>query len=704
MSRESKTEIQQRIDFLSAEITRHNKAYYQSDRPEVSDAEYDRLLRELETLEAEHPELRLADSPTQRIGAAPAEGFTSVRHRTPMLSLENAMNESEARAFDERVRRLLDTKICVEYVGEPKLDGASLELIYRNGVLEVGATRGDGIEGEDVTANIRRIWNIPLALQAGVSTQNHPTQKSDGFRSAETRKDAQTELQIFPETLSVRGEVVLPVAAFERLNAERLGRGEEPFANPRNAAAGSLRQLHDIDVRRLGALEFRAYAVAEGIPSHLKTQAEVLQQLECWGFLVSPRFQVCSNIDAVLEFHRSLLDVRNQLPFECDGSVCKVNRLDLQRDIGEVSRAPRWAIAYKFPPQQETTQIENIEVQVGRTGALTPVAKLKPVHVGGVTVSNASLHNQDEIDRKDIRIGDTVLIQRAGDVIPQIVQVILAKRPASSQRFHLPSRCPQCDSPVVRLTDEAVTRCPNVDCPAQIKTSLTHLASRAALNIDGLGEKLVHQLVETHRVRRISDLFYLTFDDLLQLERMGEKSSEKLLAAIDAAKHTTFSRFLVSLGIRHVGETVAAILADEFETLDAMIDASSEKIQSVEGIGPVIAESVATFFAHERNRTEALRCLEAGVRWDRSDSKKKTEAREGPLAGKTFVLTGTLPTLTRDEAKARIEAHGGKITSSVSKKTDYVVAGEAAGSKLDKAHELGVSVIDQTELLKLLDA
>lgn len=692
MATKATAEIQQRIEFLSTEIVRHNKAYYQLDRPEISDAEYDRLLRELETLETTHPDLRRADSPTQRIGAPAAEGFVSVRHRVPMLSLENAMDEVEARAFDERVRRLLDTNKSVEYVGEPKLDGASLELIYRAGALEVGVTRGDGIEGEDVTANIRRIWSIPLTLQA----------TANAAPDLDSRSTQKSDTEIVPDILSVRGEVVLPIAAFERLNAERLERGDEPFANPRNAAAGSLRQLHDVDLRRLGALEFRAYALAEGVPPHTKTQAEVLQQLEAWGFLVSPRFQVCRGIEAAIAFHQSLLDARNQLPFECDGSVFKVNRLDWQRDIGEVSRAPRWAIAYKFPPQQETTVVESIEVQVGRTGALTPVAKLKPVYVAGVTISNASLHNQDEIDRKDIRIGDTVLIQRAGDVIPQVVQVILAKRPTHARRFALPSHCPECSAPVVRLAGEAVTRCPNVDCPAQIKNNLTHLASRAALNIDGLGDKLVHQLVESQRVRRISDLFRLTLDDLLQLERMGEKSGEKLLAAIAAAKHTTFARFLSALGIRHVGETVAALLANEFETLDALLSAPTEKIQSIEGIGPVIAESVAAFFADERNRSEALRCLELGVHWELPDTKKKVAAKTGPFAGKTLVLTGTLPTLTRDEAKSRIEAGGGKIASSVSKKTDYVVAGEAAGSKLDKARELGVPVIDQDELLKLL--
>lgn len=693
MITKAKTEIQQRIEFLSTEITRHNKAYYQLDHPEISDAEYDRLLRELESLETAHPDLRSADSPTQRIGSSPAEGFASVRHRGSMLSLENAMDEAEARAFDERVQRLLDTKKSVEYIGEPKLDGASLELIYRAGTLEVGATRGDGIEGEDVTANIRRIWSIPLQLRASSfaipDTNSRSTQKSD--------------IEIIPAILSVRGEVVLPVAAFTRLNAERLKRGGEPFANPRNAAAGSLRQLHNVDVRRLGALEFRAYAIAEGVPPQIQTQAEVLQQLEAWGFLVSPRFRVCRGIAEVIAFHQSLLDVRNQLPFECDGSVFKVNRLDWQRSIGEVSRAPRWAIAYKFPPQQETTVIENIEVQVGRTGALTPVAKLKPVYLAGVTVSNASLHNQDEIDRKDIRIGDTVLIQRAGDVIPQVVQVILTKRPAHARRFALPSHCPECSAPVVRLADEAVTRCPNVDCPAQIKNNLTHLASRAALHIDGLGEKIVHQLVESQRVRRISDLFRLTLDDLLQLERMGQKSSEKLLAAIDAAKHTTFARFLIALGIRHVGETVAALLANEFDTLDDLLSASKEEIQSIEGIGPIIAESIATFFADERNRAEALRCLELGVRWEQPDTKKKNASKTGVLAGKIFVLTGTLPTLTRDEAKARIEASGGKVTSSVSKKTDYVVSGDAAGSKLSKARELGVTVIDQDGLLELLN-
>jgi DNA ligase (NAD+) len=659
-----------RMAALAAEIERHIRLYHAEDRPEISDAEYDALFRELQELERLHPELARPDSPTQRVGAPPAEGFAPVPHRVPMLSLDNAMDEEEMRAFDERVRRLLD-RDAVSYLGEPKLDGAAIELVYEGGRLAVGSTRGDGRTGEDVTANLRRVPSIPLALAGGTAGR-----------------------------VSVRGEVILPLASFERLNAAREARGEERFVNPRNAAAGALRQIHDVDVRRLRALEFRSYQVAEGLPARVTTQEGVLEQLRRWGFPVSEEAEACADAGAAIEYHRRLLARRASLPIEIDGSVFKVNELALQRDLGELSRVPRWAVAYKFPPQQQTTVVEDIFASVGRTGALTPVAKLRPVFVGGVTVSNASLHNQDEIDRKDVRIGDSVVIQRAGDVIPQVVEVLKSKRPKGARPWKLPSHCPVCGSAVVRTPGEAVTRCPNLDCPAQLKNNLLHLASRGALDVDGLGEKLVEQLVERGRVRRISDLFELDAGVLAGLERMGEKSAANLVAALEGAKRTTLPRFLVALGIANVGETVAEVLARSFGDLDALAAASAEELEATPGVGPVIARSVADFFANRRNREEVARLRKLGLHWPPVD--RRAAAEGGPLAGKTFVLTGTLPGLSREQAARRIEAAGGKVTSSVSKKTSYLVAGDEPGSKLRKAQELGVPVLGPAELETLL--
>jgi DNA ligase (NAD+) len=655
--------------FLAAEIERHNRLYYVEDAPEVSDAEYDRLFRELSELEEAHPELARPDSPTQRVGASPAEGFAEVVHRVPMLSLDNAMDEEQLRGFDERVRRMLEIDVALDYVVEPKLDGAGIELVYEGGVLRVGATRGDGRTGEDVTANLRSSQSIPLTLQGA----GHPPR------------------------VSVRGEVLLPRDRFERLNARRLERDQEPFANPRNAAAGALRMLHDVDRERLRALEFRAYALSEGIPEDTTRQSEVLDRLAAWGFVVSPERARCRGVDEVIAVHQRLLEARNSLPVEIDGTVVKVDRLDLQAELGVLSRSPRWAVACKFPPSQENTRVEAIEVQVGRTGALTPVAKLHPVHVGGVTVSNASLHNRDEIERKDVRVKDTVVVQRAGDVIPQIVKVVLEKRPRGTRRYRFPERCPVCGSEAVRLPGEVVTRCPNVDCPAQLKNNLRHLASRGALDVEGLGEKLV----EAGHVKRLSDVFRLDAHTLEGLDRMGAKSAANLVAALEKARDTTLARFLIALGIREVGETVAELLASRFGDLDPLVAASKEDLEAIEGIGPVIAESLVRFFADERNREEvrALRAL--GVRW------KKTAPRpprgEGPLSGKAFVLTGTLEGMTRSEAKQRIEALGGRVTGSVSKKTDYVVAGADPGSKLVKARELGVEVLDAAGLEALLE-
>jgi DNA ligase (NAD+) len=662
-----------RIASLSEALNRHNRLYHAYDRPEISDAEYDRLFRELQALEEAWPDLRLATSPTQRVGAPPAEGFSPAPHRVPMLSLDNAMDEAEMRAFDERVRRLLGSPDPVAYAGEPKLDGAGVELVYEAGALAVGATRGDGRVGEDVTANLRQVWSIPLALD----TSAHPA----------------------PKRLSVRGEVMLPLAAFEHLNAARSARGDEPFANPRNAAAGSLRQLHDVDRERLRALEYRAYAIGEGVPADVRTQTQVLARLAAWGFVVSAESEACADLEAAVAYHARMLARRSALPYETDGAVFKVDRLDLQREIGELPRSPRWAIAYKFPPQQETTVVEGIEVQVGRTGALTPVAKLRPVRVGGVTVSNASLHNQDELTRKDVRVGDTVLLQRAGDVIPQIVMVIREKRPEGTVPARLPERCPVCDTPVVRLEGEAVTRCPNVDCPAKLENRLLHLAGRRALDVDGLGEELVHQLVQKGLVTRPSDLFALDAPTLAGLDRMGEKSAANLVASLARARSTTLARFLHALGIPHVGEGVAELLANHYGDLDPLATASPEEIDAVPGIGETIAEAVASWFADPRHREEVERLRALGVRWERVDTAQR---RSGPLVGKTFVLTGTLPELSRDDAKSLIEAAGGRVTGSVSKKTSFVVAGDDPGSKLAKARELKVAVLDEAGLRALL--
>ncbi|MBW2271375.1 MAG: NAD-dependent DNA ligase LigA [Deltaproteobacteria bacterium] len=664
------TAVRERVETLCREIERHNRLYHMDDSPEVSDAEYDRLFRELQALEEAHPALRRPDSPTLRVGSPPAEGFATVERREPMLSLDNAMNADEGRVFDQRIRRELGDEAAVAYVGEPKLDGAGVELVYEDGILSVGSTRGDGRVGEDVTANLRRSTSIPLSLSGDAAKR-----------------------------VSVRGEVALPVERFEKLNAGRLERELEPFANPRNAAAGSLRQLHDIDTERLRALEFRAYAIGEGVPAGTATQAEVLEQLAAWGFRVSVDWERCADIEAVFAYHERILAGRDRQAIEIDGTVIKVDRLDQQQELGALSRKPRWAIAFKFPPQQEHTVVEAIFANVGRTGALTPVAKLRPVRVGGVTVSNASLHNQDEIDRKDVRVGDTVVVQRAGDVIPQVVKVIKAKRKKRTRKWKLPKRCPVCSAETVRLEDEVVTRCPNIDCPAQLKNNLCHLASRGALDIEGLGEKLVDQLVETGLVKRLSDLFAVERDALLSLERLGEKSAENLLAGLGKARQTTLARFLIALGIRHVGETVADLLARRFGDLDPLLAASREELEAIEGVGPIIAEAVARFFADERNASEVARLQSLGLRW------QKTEPRitgKGELAGKTFVLTGSLSALTRAEAKRRIQAAGGKVTATVSKKTDYVVAGDDPGSKLSKAQELEVEVIDEAGLVALL--
>jgi DNA ligase (NAD+) len=671
-----------RIEQLSREIERHDQLYYQDDRSEISDAEYDDLRRELLTLEAQFPELRRPDSPTQRIGAAPGTAFATAPHRSPMLSLANAMEGDELRAFDERLRRMLEREAPLDYVGEPKLDGSAVELIYEDGRFIQGLTRGDGQVGEDVTNNLRQIPTIPHELSRGDSP--------------------------IPPIASVRGEVVMPLETFSALNRAREEREEEPFANPRNAAAGSLRQIHNIDLDRLRGLEFRAYALAEGAPEDSARQWDLLETLRAWGFHVSDESRVCHGVDEAIALHGELLAGRGGMALEIDGTVVKVDSLADQRALGALARTPRWAIAFKFPPEQAITVLDGIEAQVGRTGALTPVAKLRPVQVGGVTVSNTSLHNQDEIDRKDVRVGDTVVIQRAGDVIPQLVRVELRDRSAhaaegaSLEPYRLPSTCPECGAETIRLLGEAVTRCPNIDCPAQLKNNLRHMASRGSLDIDGMGEKLVDQLVEVGLVKRLSDLFQLDAERLEGLERMGAKSAANLVAALERARETTLPRFLIAMGIRHVGETVAELLARHFGDLDPLMAAGADAIEQIEGVGPTIAESLARFFADERNLAEIHRLRELGVRWvPVQAATEASEDGEARLHGLTFVLTGTL-SAPRGEFKTRIEAAGGKVTGSVSKKTSFLVAGESAGSKLEKAEKLGVVVLDEAGIEKLL--
>jgi DNA ligase (NAD+) len=679
-----------RAEELSVEIRRHDDLYYQEDSPEIRDDEYDGLRRELIELETRFPSLLQPDSPTQHVGTAPATGFATADHRSPMLSLDNAMTTDEMRAFAIRVAKGLaqsnPSKVEgneVDYVAEPKLDGSGIELIYKKGRFVQGLTRGDGRTGEDVTANLRHVPSIP----------------------------SQIEGDPLPEVASVRGEIVLPLAAFESLNIRRTERALRAFENPRNAAAGSLRQIHDIDYERLRSLEFRAYALAEGGPEFLTKQSELLDLLRDWGFIVSPEIETCRGIDEAIDYHQRLLELRGQLPIEIDGTVFKVDRLAQQTELGSLARAPRWAIAFKFPPEQAETVLEGIEIQVGRTGALTPVARLRPVRVGGVTVSNASLHNQDELERKDLRVGDRIVIQRAGDVIPQVVRVRLdRRREALKEGYRLtrqpePTHCPVCSAKAVRLEGEAATRCANIDCPAQLKNNLRHLASRGALDIDGLGQKLVDQLVEANLVTRLSDVFALDLEQIAGLPRMGEKSAANLVAALDRARETTLSRLLIALGIRHVGATVAELLASYFKTIEGLLAADKNEIAGLEGVGPIIAESVSRFMENPSNREEIARFAQLGLVVEAAPEMVTDEAAAGSraLVGLIFVLTGAL-SRSRGEWKSRIEAAGGKVTGSVSRKTSYVVAGADPGSKAAKAQELGVEILDEKGIEALLSA
>ncbi len=664
--------LQSEVGRLREQIDRHNCRYYVLDEPEVTDAEYDRLMRRLETLESEHPELLTPDSPTQRVGAKPSEKFAVVVHRKMMLSLANAMDAEEMLKFDQRIKRFLKNDDHVEYVAEVKLDGLAVELIYEDGRLTTGSTRGDGVNGEDVTPNIRTIKSIPLRL---LKPAHGP----------------------MPKLLEVRGEVIFPRKAFERLNAERVRNGEAPFVNPRNAAAGSLRQLdpHATAARPLDIFCHSPGAM-EGI--EFKSQWDFLQGIKALGLRVNPLTRVCPNVEGVIEFWNELTERRHQLDYEADGVVAKVNSFSLQEQLGEVSRSPRWAVAYKFKAQQAETVVRDIEVQVGRIGSLTPVAKLEPVQLAGVTISNASLHNLDEIRRKDVRKGDTVLLERAGDVIPYVVRVTQPADPRSPE-FKMPADCPICSAAIVHEEGEVGYYCVNANCPARMRESIRHFASKAALNIDGLGDKLVGQLVEQGLVKELDDIFDLTAAQIAGLDRMAAKSAQNLIEAIDGSRTVALDRVINGLGIRHVGEHTARQLALRFRTLDALIEASEDDLRAVRDIGDEVARSISEYFAEPRNRKAVVRLV----------SKLKIVPPPAPAEGrsalrdKSFVLTGTLETVTRDEAEQKILAAGGRVTSAVSRKTDYVVAGAEPGSKLRKAIELGVKALDERDFIKLIE-
>ena len=671
-------DIQKKVESLRDEIRYHNYRYHTLADIEIPDAEYDRLMRELQRLEAEHPELISIDSPTQRVGAEPSDALQTVRHRIPMLSLDNVFSEDELREFHRRVAEKLefeDGAADLQYAAEPKLDGAAVSLLYEDGVLVRAATRGDGTTGEDITHNVRTIDSIPLRLLG------------DGY----------------PTTLEVRGEVFMPLAGFEAYNKKARAAGEKTFVNPRNAAAGSLRQL-DPKLTAERPLDMYVYSVGlvEGgdLPNH---HSEIIDQLKAWGLKTCPERRVVTGADGCLAYYELIGKKRDSLGYDIDGVVYKVDSLAMQRELGFVARAPRWAVAHKFPAQEELTRVEGVEFQVGRTGALTPVARLDPVFVGGVTVSNATLHNIDELHRKDVRVGDTVIVRRAGDVIPEVVSVVKSRRPKKTERVQLPDLCPVCGSHVKREDGEAVARCTGgLFCQAQRAEALKHFVSRRAMDIEGLGAKLIDQFVEEERLRNPSDIYRLQQEELAERERMGDKSAENLIIAIEASKSTTLARFLYALGIREVGEATAASLASYFGNLPAIEAASSDDLVKVPDVGPVVARRIRDFLDEEHNLEVIGKLQELGVRW--SDSDPTQVAEDGPLNGKTFIITGTLPDMTRDEAKALIQKQGGKVTGSVSSKTSYLLAGDKAGSKLEKAEELGVEVLDLDALRRLLDS
>jgi DNA ligase (NAD+) len=663
----------ERILKIREELSDHNYRYYMLTDPIISDGEYDILLRELEELETAHPELITFDSPTQRIGAAPLKEFGTIQHSIPMQSLSNAMNDEELIAFDKRVQKLLETTSDINYVAEPKLDGIGVELVYINGIFMHGSTRGDGITGEDITQNLKTIKGIPLKLRE--------------------------EDQPIPSTLEIRGEVFMTKDSFNKMNINRETTGEKLFANPRNAAAGSLRQL-DSNITAGRPLSIFCYqpGIIEGI--EFATHIEFLEALKKWGIPVNQYIKNVFGTNEIQDYHNEMESKRIDLPYEIDGTVFKVNSFSQQEFLGIRSRSPRWAIAGKFKAQQVTTVIENIEVQVGRTGAITPVARLTPVQVGGVTVTNATLHNQDEIDRKDIHIGDTVLIERAGDVIPKIVKVIAEKRPQNTEKYQISSLCPVCEHPAYRSEDEAVSRCQNLSCPAQIKGRIEHFVSRNALDIDGFGEKLVKQLVDKNILSSVDKIFTLEYKDLANLDRMADKSANNILLAIDNSKNITFSRFVYGLGIRNVGEHIAKVLEKHFRAdIHLLMNATREELDNIFEIGPVVSEGIVRFWTDANNKNVVFSCIEYGVNIAKPDLSLIAQKFEG----KTFVITGSLESLSRSKAKELIQKLGGRASGSVSLKTDYLIAGERAGSKLKNAQKFGIKILSENEFLDMIN-
>jgi DNA ligase (NAD+) len=668
----AKADPSSQIKALVQELTEHEHRYYVLDQPTISDAEYDRKMRELEALEAAHPDLKQADSPTSRVGGKPLDQFSKSTHDVPMLSLANAFSETELSDFDTRVRRYLDVTEghSLEYFAELKFDGLSINLRYENGELTRAATRGDGQVGEDVTQNVRTIRSIPLKLK----TKTPPT------------------------LIEIRGEILFPIADFKRFNQEQEEKGKKSFANPRNAAAGSLRQLNpNITAERPLTGFFYGIGAAEGV--EFDSIAEIEKKIKSWGLPVNPDAKVCQSMSEAYAFYQEMEKKRDQLPFEIDGVVVKLNRLSDLRNAGNVAKSPRGMIAVKYAARQETTRINEISVQVGRTGSLTPVAEVEPVNVGGVVVRRATLHNQDEIDRKDIRIGDRVVIQRAGDVIPEVVKVIADVRTGKERKFKLPTHCPACDTKVERNEGEAATRCPNTQCIGRLKQRLKHFISKNALNVDGLGWRVTDRLIDQGRIKHLADLFHVSKEQFLELDGFAEKSSQKTVEAIAAVRKPALHRFVYALGIRHVGERTAKTLVDELGSLDAIEKATQDELEALPDIGPEVAASVHHYFRDKQSQKE-LNDLLAVVAPEKP--KKKSVAKDSAALGKTFVLTGTLPSLSRSEAKEMIENQGGKVSGSVSKKTDFVVAGEAAGSKLEKAEKLGIRVLDEPGLKDLL--
>jgi DNA ligase (NAD+) len=668
--------IRKEIDSLKKKIEYHNQRYYALDNPDISDADYDKLFQRLLELEKQHPELEAPDSPTRKVGVGPKGGFLPVEHRSPMLSLENCFDKQQILDFDKRLKRFLKDDAPINYTVEPKIDGLAVELVYEKSTLTVASTRGDGRVGENVIRNIKTILNVPLRLTA--------------------RKKS---LPI-PDLLEVRGEVYMDMAAFETLNRKRAANNESLFANPRNAAAGSLRQL-DSRITAKRPLDMFCYGVGNAEKLPFETHWDVMMALQHWGLRVNrPHIHICDALDDVIKGCHRFEETRGQFPYEIDGAVIKVNRLELQSRLGMKSRSPRWAMAYKFAPSQETTTVLGIHVQVGRTGALTPVAHLEPVELGGVLVSRATLHNQEEIDRKDVREGDRVMVQRAGDVIPEVVKTIFSKRTGNETKFIMPDACPVCGSGIVKKPGEVVARCPNANCPAQVRGSLRHFVSKGGMKIDGLGDKQVFKLMDKGLVKDESDLYTLTRADLLRLENIKEKSANNLLESIEDSKTPTLASFIYALGIRHVGEYTATLLADHFRDIKRMAKADQEALSAIDGIGPQTAESVVSYFADTHHTALIDRLLLAGITPTVSSSKPF----DSPIAGKTFVLTGSLSTIKRSVAKERIIQKGGKIGSSVSQNTDYLVVGEAPGSKLRKAKELDISILDEKQFLGLLGA